>query len=457
MEEVYPVKDRKVLKATTLIALLVMGALLIAVACTSAPAAPTTAPAGGGATTAPAAPAAPTKAAAPAQPAASGKDSILIGVPNPSTGPLAGFGEGSPWAENRALEAANKDGGIMISELGKKLPVKIKVVDTASDPSKAAEAASKLVLDDKVDMLIARHTPDTANPVSAMGEKYQVPTVGVDAPVDAWLSGGPYQWAYHAFWTVDQIADLYIRMWDQTPTNKTVGLIFPNDPDGTTWTPVLTKKGQEKGYKIVDSGRFPYGTKDFTAMINQYKQAGVEILAGTLITPDFATAWRQMHQQGWVPKVATIGKAVLFPADAASLGEDLAQGVAVEVWWSPFHPFKSSLSGETAQQLADAYTKENNKQWLATLGYKYASIEIAVDALKRAGTLDKAKIREALAATNLNTMIGPIKYNEKHYSQTPLAGAQWTKGKTYPWELYFIDNAELPAVPKSGPMLPLPR
>ncbi len=438
------------------LAAVLIGATLLAIGCSqAAPAAPTS----GSQPAAPAA-AAPTAASQPAaQPAAAGgKDSILIGIPNPSTGPLAGFGEGSPWAENRALDAVNKDGGIMIKELNKKLPVKIKVVDTASDPSKAAEVASKLVLDDKVDMLLARHTPDTANPVSAMAEKYQVPTVGVDAPVDAWLGGGPYQWAYHSFWTVDQISDLYIRMWEQTSTNKTVGYIFPNDPDGQAWVPVFNKKLEAKGYKVVDAGRFPYGTKDFTAMIDKYKQSNVEILMGTLPTPDFATAWRQMHQQGWVPKIATIGKAALFPADAASLGENLAQGLAVEVWWSPFSPFKSSLTGETTQQLADAWTKENNnKQWLATLGYKYASIEIAVDALKRAGTLDKAKIRDALSATDLDTMIGHIKFNDKHYSQTPLLGGQWNKGKTYPWEMYFIDNKEIPQVPIGGPVLPLPK
>ena len=406
----------------------------------------------------PAAPAPASGQPAAAQPAAGGaKDSILIGIPNPSTGPLAGFGEGSPWAEQRALDAVNKDGGIMIKELNKKLPVKIKIVDTASDPTKAGEVASKLVLDDKVDMLIARHTPDTANPVSAMAEKYQVPTVGVDAPVDAWLSGGPYKWAFHAFWTVDQISDLYISMWDQVSTNKTVGYIFPNDPDGASWVPIFNKKLEAKGYKVVDAGRFPYGTKDFTAMIDKYKQANVEILMGTIPTPDFATAWRQMHQQGWVPKIATIGKAALFPADAASLGENLAQGLAVEVWWAPSYPYKSSLTGETAQALADAWTKENNKQWLGTLGFKYASIEIAVDALKRAGTLDKAKIRDALAATDLDTMIGHIKYNDKQYSETFLTGAQWAKGKVYPWELYFIENTKVPAVAKGGPALPLPK
>ncbi len=98
-----------------------------------------------------------------------------------------------------------------------------------------------------------------------------------------------------------------------------------------------------------------------------------------------------------------------------------------------------------------------SRQWLTTLGSKYASMEVAADVLKRAGTLDKAKIRDAIAATDMDTMTGHVKYNDKHYSQIPLTGAQWTKGKDFPWELYFIDNSQTPGVPISGPPLPLPK
>ena len=70
------------------------------------------------------------------------RDYILIGHPNPSTGPIAGFGEASPWADNRAVDAINKQGGIYIKEYGKKLPVKVKIVDTESNPTKAADRKS---------------------------------------------------------------------------------------------------------------------------------------------------------------------------------------------------------------------------------------------------------------------------------------------------------------------------
>ena len=74
--------------------------------------------------------------------AAKKRDYILIGQCNPSSGPLSGFGESAQWADDRVLAEINKDGGIFIKEAGKKLPVRIKLMDTESDPTKAADVAS---------------------------------------------------------------------------------------------------------------------------------------------------------------------------------------------------------------------------------------------------------------------------------------------------------------------------
>lgn len=387
------------------------------------------------------------------------RDYILIGRPNPTTGPLASFGEATPWVEEKALEAINKDGGIYIKEAGRKLPVKIKVVDTQSDPTKAGDAASKLILKDQVDLLLAMHTPDTVNPVSSMAERFEVPCISLDAPVGAWLSGGPYEWTYHAFWTEDAISDLYIGLWDQFADkhNKTVGVLWPNDPDGKAWRPVFARKAAARGYKIVDTGHFPYHMKDFSAIIGAFKKQDVQIVCGTLIPPDFITFWRQAHQQGFVPKMATIGKAILFPSDVDALGGNLPQGLLAENWWSPYHPFSSSLDGTTPKELCSAWTHETQKPWTAPLGFKYAGLEIAADVLKRAGSLDKKAILKAMEETDLNTIVGHIKYNGKHYSETPLVGGQWVKGKTHKWEMEIVYNQQHPEIPTTAEVqYPLP-
>jgi branched-chain amino acid transport system substrate-binding protein len=298
------------------------------------------------------------------------------------------------------------------------------------------------------------------NPVSAICERYQTPCVGVGCPIDPWVAGGPYKWSYETHFGVNAITDMFIGMWDEVAakTNKVVGVLFPNDADGIEWTKVFTAKLPAKGYKMVDPGRFPFGTPDFSSIIGTFKKEKVEILTGVLIAPDWANAWKQMHQQGFIPKVATIAKALLFPSAMEALGGNLANGLTTEVWWHRNHPYKSSLTGETARQLCDAWTKETKKEWIPPIGLTYGGYEMAFDVIKRAETLNKEKILEALGKTDVDTVFGHIKYNEKHYCEIPLVGGQWVKGKQWPWDLEVVYNKNSPKLPKTAETIfPVPK
>jgi branched-chain amino acid transport system substrate-binding protein len=391
---------------------------------------------------------------------AKGRDHILIGHPAPMTGPIAVFGETASFVDEFATAEINKKGGIFVKDLGKKLPVKVIAMDTESNPTKTAEIASKLILKEKVDIMMGAGTPDTINPLSAICQRYEVPCLTTFGPIESWLTGGPYDWAFLYFVSVDQLIDLHVGMWDTHAgqMNKVVGGMWPNDPDGTVFAELYTKIAEKRGYKIVDTGRFPYGLQDFSAMINTWKKAKVEILEAVPIPPDFAALWRQCHQMGFIPKMATISKAILFPATVDSMGGDLAQGLMNDVLWAPTHPFKSSLTGITCNDLAQAWTQKTGKQWTQPMGFDYTAFELFADAVKRAGSIDKKKVRKALTQTNLNTIIGPIKFNEKNYSLTPLLGGQWVKGKKkWPWKLETVYNGSYPSIPCTAKMIfPLP-
>lgn len=383
------------------------------------------------------------------------RDYILIGVPNPKTGALASFGEASPWAEELAVKAINDQGGIYIKSLNKKLPIKLKFYDTESNQTKASEMAQKLILEDKVDMLVVRHTPDTVNPVSAIAERYEIPCVAADCCTDAWLEGGPYKWTFHSFWKIENIYPLFIDMWKQAGlTNAKVGFMFPQDPDGLAWAKAFSENLPKDGYEFVDPGRYAQLTQDYSTIINQFKQQNVQIVVGCDIAPDFSTFWKQCQQFGYKPKVVTVGKAYLFESDALSLGADLANGLMTENWWSPYHPFKSSIDGMTCQELCDKYTAETGRVWNATLGFKYGSMEVAIDALKRAESLDKNDLREAIKATDLPTIMGHIKYDEDNWSPTPVVGAQWVKDGD-DIKLEIVNNYKHPEIPVTAELIPL--
>jgi branched-chain amino acid transport system substrate-binding protein len=248
-------------------------------------------------------------------------------------------------------------------------------------------------------------------------------------------------------------------MWNQhaTKTTKVFGGLWPDDPDGKVWAEIFTKKLQAGGYKVVDPGRFRFWTPDFTEIIDLFRSQNVDIIGGVIIPPDWANFWRQARQDGFFPKMAAISKAIPFPSAVNALPGRLASGLMSELWWSPHHPFKSSLTGETAVGLCEAWYKHTQKQWTMPLGFAYAGLEIAVDALKRAQSLDKETIRQALEQTELDTVVGRIKYDSTHCSETPLVGGQWARGKRWPWELGICYNKQHPHIPTTANMVfPIP-
>jgi hypothetical protein len=111
-----------------------------------------------------------------------------------------------------------------------------------------------------------------------------------------------------------------------------------------------------------------------------------------LFTPDFAGFYNQCAQMGYQPKVITLGKAFLFPADVASLGPR-GVGVTSEVWWTPDHPYKSSLTGISCKDLAQSYEKDSGKHWTQPIPFKHALFEVVIDVLKRSKDPEGSEIR----------------------------------------------------------------
>lgn len=397
-------------------------------------------------------------AAAGSVPLLQAQSVIKIGYVSPQTGPLAPFGEADKWVIEQ-MKAAFKDG---IAVGGKKLPVEILLKDSQSNPNRAGEVANDLILKDRVALMLTAGTPETANPVSDACELNQVPCISSVVPWQPWFfgrKGDPakgFAWTYHMFWGLEDVIANFTNGWKSVATNKKVGGLFPNDGDGNAWGDKelgFPKPLAAQGYTLTDPGRFQNGTQDFSAQIAAFKKDGVEIVTGVVIPPDAKTFLTQARQQGFKPKVITLGKALLFPGAIEALG-DLGYGLSTEVWWSPSHPFASSLTKQSAKALAEAYEASTKKQWTQPIGFAHALFEVASDALARAKSLKGSDVRDAVAATAMNTVVGPVKWGGqgpfKNVSKTPLVLGQWVKGTKNKVDLLIVNNEAAPNIPTGG-------
>lgn len=394
-----------------------------------------------------------------ARPAISAPRTIKIGFVTPQTGPLAIFAE----PDRFVLEQFKKSlgDGLMIN--GARHPVEFIVKDSQSNSNRASTVAQELILGDEVDIITATSTPDTTNPVADQAELNGVPCVTNDTPWQPHFfgrQGDPskgFKYTYHFFWGLEDIISVFTGIWDQVETSKVVGALWPNDPDGNAWSdpklgfpPVMA----EKGYKLVDPGRYQNMTDDFSAQISAFKEAGVEIVTGVSIPPDFTTFWTQAAQQGFNPKVVNVAKASEFPQAMSALGER-ADGLSVEVWWSPDHPFSSGFTGQSSAELAAEYEKATGNPWTMPLGFKHSLFEVAIDALKRSeDPTDPDSIAAAIAATSYDSCVGHIDFSKgpvPNVAKTPLVGGQWTMEGGRP-VLNIVENAGHSDIPTTGTM-----
>jgi branched-chain amino acid transport system substrate-binding protein len=155
-----------------------------------------------------------------------------------------------------------------------------------------------------------------------------------------------------------------------------------------------------------------------------------------------------------------VAKAALFPGSVEAIGGNLGDGLTGEVWWSPNHPYKSSLTGITPIDLANTYTEETDRQWTQFLGFVHALFEVVADTLARTENIDDSEaILAAIKATKLDTIIGPVSWTggpTPNVSKTPLVGGQWGPGEDFPWELTITSNATAPDIPTGGSTRPRP-
>jgi len=378
---------------------------------------------------------------------------IKIGHVSSQTGVFAPFAEADPFTLNQIRNVLAKG----ITNGGVTYQVQIISKDNQSNSNRASEVASDLILRDGVNLLMSSGVPETTIAVADQAEANEVPCITSLAAWQPYFFGRHgtatkgFTWTYHFCFGIDDIIASYLALWESVETNKVVGALFPNDLAGNAWANV--KSGfppvlQQAGYKLIDPGRFQPLSDDFGSQISAFKNAGVEIVTGTLSTPDFITFWNQAAQQNFKPKVVTVAKAFLFPASIAALGER-ADGLSCEIWWSPNYPFKSGLTGQSAKELCRAYEESTGRPWIQSIGFQHALFEVAIDVLKRAKNLnDPASILDAIVTTEYQSIVGSIKWSGKpvkNISKTPLVAGQWRKNEQG-FELIICENVTAPNI-----------
>ena len=390
--------------------------------------------------------------------ASSSTGTINIGYIAPFTGAISGFASGDRYVIDTIRSTSAYAKGIKVGS--RTYQVNIIVADSQSDPNRASQLARQLILNNNVDMLLTSSTPETVNPVAVVAQTEGVPCVGTNDPWESWYSGlggnpakptAAFEYCTLFFFGLKDLNDCFVPMWNRVkaPT-KNVALQYPDDADGNAFRAVLPLLMHADGYIPIDGGAYNDGTVDFGPMITKFKQEDCQYLSNCPLPPDFNRFWRQANRQGWKPRLATVAKVLLFPADTVPLGP-LVNNIATGSWWGPYMPYKSSLDPQlNARKLSDNFTAQTGRQWVQSIGGTYSLFEVAHHAFRSVSDPhDRAEVANAIHKVNYTGMSGHLNFSggpAPGVAITPLAGVQWkaTNNGRFPFEMLVVDNTNNP-------------
>jgi len=382
-------------------------------------------------------------------------DEIRIGCSTALTGAYSGFCVGGAFGAQAAVEDINKLGGIYVEEYGKKLPVRLILVDNESDNLKAGTLAEDLILRDKVHLLTQTAGPQPMiTPIHNVAERYGVLWCGAAGLKEQFIAlrqevsppwkyswdisfavGMPYPagsvWDKPGYTMADSTAvfldDIFAR------TNGIVGVYATDDIDGRGWFEGTAPMALDAGFTVVgegtDLGIFPMGTTDFTPLINDWRNADAELIMGNAPAVETGTILRQARELGFHPKAVWATKGSIFHTDITAWGGDVPNGVVTELHWHPTLPPEEhpGIGGTTPMSLHERWVA-SGQEFSPAIALGYCPLQVIFDVIERAGTLDTEALVKAVAETNLKTVLAPMMFDKEiQFAGYPMILGQWRK------------------------------
>jgi branched-chain amino acid transport system substrate-binding protein len=353
---------------------------------------------------------------------AADKKEIVIGTHLSMSGRLAMSAREQAWAYEQATASVNKMGGIFVKELGKKLPVKLIVVDDESDPGKAAAAVEKLIKLQKVDLILSGHSTPLTIPSMVTSEKYKKYYHGTACLIPVWAEQ-KFKWSTMFFINMPTFSYAAYEVIKSLPEKVTrLSMLMEDTMDGRGLGGALRGGAEAFGYTLAVDEPWAVGAKDYSSQILKLKANRVD---GILIfgsPADTVTFIRQMKEANFSVKYLHGYKGTWTAEFKDAMGKD-AQYVMCDGFWSETYPYPG------AKELGARYTKEFKKRSVS-IGAFYATAQILYQAIERAGSLDSAKVRDAVIGGEFKgTVMGDVKYGPDGSAGFQIGTFQWWNGE----------------------------
>lgn len=339
-----------------------------------------------------------------ALPTAHAQETIKIGVSQPLTGAVAASGNYVTNGARIAADVINRTGGI----LGKK--VELIIEDNKSNPKEAVASAEKLILKDKVPVMMGAWSSTFTLSIMPKLVEYGVPMV-VETASSSKVTNSGNPWIFRISPTSAMEAQAFgARMTSFSPAIKKVDFLVVNNDFGRGAAEEFKKMFEAKGVTIGKMETMTPEATDLSAQLASIKQSGGDTLMVTTGVEQITLIIKQAAEQRVTARVLTTGGS--FPDQLLTQAGPPGYASNHILFYAPWFPDKAKYP-----DIAKVYTDEWNKRKLEfaglTEGFRgYDGIMTIAAAIKLAGKAEPAAIRDALWKTKLKGVNGDIAFNK---------------------------------------------
>ena len=348
---------------------------------------------------------------------------IPVGAVVPLSGAFAGGGAQVERGYRMAVEDVNAGGGVYVAQYDRHVPLELILLDDASDPTQTVAHMESLAQQGVVAYL-GGYGSTLHAAAAAIAEKNAIPYLGV-----AFALRDPHEAGYHyLFSPFPKSPDFAAPFFEMVNSYVPVGerptrvAIFQEATDwGIEMAALWQQAAPVHGYEVVVHETYTPGASDYTDLILKAKEAGAELVLALPTPPDGFAMMKQMGELDYVPALSYFIRATDVPTwrDLGPIGD-------YAILASGWHP---ALGFPGVEALNEAHLEEHGRLPDPMVGPAYATVQILADAIARAGALEPDAIRDALAATEMETVVGPVTFREDGTGVVIMPFAQYQEGE----------------------------
>lgn len=316
-----------------------------------------------------------------------------------------------------AIKKINDNGGVKVGD--KCYNLKVTYYDDKSTPARGAQLAERLINQDKVQFMLGPYSSGLTKAIAPVTEKYKIPMVEAEGASRSLFNKG-YKYIFAVLSTSEQylassidLAAEIAKANGKDPSSVTIAMAFENDPFSLDVRAGVVEDAKKYNMKIVIDDKMPRDLSDMSATLTKVKALKPDLLLISGHSKGAATGARQIGEMKIdVPMIAMTH---CEAADVTGKFGKVGNGFLCPTQWAETLTYKGDLFGTSADYntaIKAAIPAYKDKSVPYQTAQASAAVQVFADAIKRAGTLDREKVREALSQTDLPTFYGQIKFSE---------------------------------------------